>query len=160
MEKYYQNMLNFIHSHKFIKQMILFINHYFTYFMYIIYPLILIYLLMTKNQLFLVTLIKPLLAFSIVTIIRKFINRKRPYETMKIKALFSHKSGQSFPSRHTVSAMIIALVCFDIHIVLGSFLLFIALCISLGRVLAGVHYISDVIVAMIIAFIIYLLKFF
>ena len=67
------------------------------------------------------------------------------------------KKGESFPSRHAVSAMIIALVCFGINIYLGIFALVIALLICISRIMAGVHYISDVFVSIIIAFMIYMI---
>ena len=160
MEKFYKSMLNIIHHNYHLKKLIIFINQYFPLIMYTLYPILLVYLLITQSSLFMRVLIKPLSAFLFVTVIRKLINRPRPYDTMTIDPLISHKSGQSFPSRHTVSAMIIALVCFDIHFGLGLFVLIIAIMISLSRILAGVHYISDVIVAMIIAFLINLLKIF
>jgi len=74
---------------------------------------------------------------------------------MNIVPLLEHKQGESFPSRHTLSAFIIALVCFPVHIVLGIFAFIIAIMISATRILAGVHYMSDVVVAIIIAFVIY-----
>ena len=106
------------------------------------------------------TFIKPLIAFLSVTIIRKLINRKRPYEYMNIKPLVSHKRGQSFPSRHTLSAMIIALVTYSINQVLGIIMIILASLIGICRILAGVHHISDVIVGAMYALFIYLLKIF
>ena len=53
--------------------------------------------------------------------------------------------------------MIIALVCFGINIYLGIFALVIALLICISRIMAGVHYISDVFVSIIIAFMIYMI---
>lgn len=155
MEKYYQSLLSYIHQSPKLKKIIILICHYCPYIPFVLYPCILIYLFMTKNILFIPTIIKPLSAFLIVTIFRKIINRPRPYESMDIEPLLEHKKGESFPSRHTVSAFIIALVCFPIHIYLGILTLMIAIIISLSRILAGVHYISDVIVSILIAFTIY-----
>ena len=84
-------------------------------------------------------------------------NRERPYEIYNYEPLLSHKSGQSFPSRHTLSAVIIALVCYDIHMILGIVMLVLACIIALSRIIAGLHHISDVIVAIIFAFLIYTL---
>lgn len=157
MEKFYQNMLNQIHQSIFIEKTVLFICRFFPYITFCLYPCLLLYLFITKDSLLFVTFIKPLTAFLIVSIFRKIVNRKRPYETMNIEPLLEHKQGESFPSRHTVSAFIIALVCLDINLYLAIFALIIAIFISLSRILAGVHYISDVIAAIVIAFIIFLL---
>ena len=103
---------------------------------------------------------KPLIAFITVTILRKLINRKRPYEYMNITPLVSHKKGQSFPSRHTLSAMIIALVTLDIHMTLGIIMIILASLIGICRILAGVHHISDVLAGAMYALFIYLIKIF
>lgn len=157
MERLYQLMLNYIHQYSLLERNIIFLCHYLPYITFGLYPCLLIYLFFIKSDLLLITIIKPLSAFLFVTLFRKIINRKRPYETMQINPLFKHKSGESFPSRHTVSAFIIALVCFYVNIYLGIFALSIAIMISISRILAGVHYISDVIASIVIAVIIYLI---
>ena len=160
MERFYSVMLNYIHSKKELKTSVLFINKYLPYVMYIFYPLLIIYLFVIKHPLFMHTMIKPLVAFISVTIIRKLINRKRPYEYMNIAPLVSHKLGQSFPSRHTLSAMIIALVTLNINTTLGIIMIILASIIGLCRILAGVHHISDVIAGALYAIFIYLIQIF
>lgn len=155
MEKYYQALLSYIHHHPKLKEMIIQICHYFPYMTFGLYPCVLFYLWIIKSDLLCMTIIKPLSAFLIVTIFRKIVNRPRPYENMNIEPLLQHKQGESFPSRHTVSAFIIALVCFDVNIYLGIFAMIVAIMISISRILAGVHYISDVFVSIVIAFMIY-----
>ncbi len=157
MEKYYQSLLQYIHQNPLLKKIIIYICQYFPYITFGLYPCILIYLFFVNKDLLLITIIKPLSAFLFVTILRKIVNRKRPYESMEIDPLIKHKKGESFPSRHAVSAMIIALVCFGINIYLGIFALVIALLICISRIMAGVHYISDVFVSIIIAFMIYMI---
>lgn len=157
MEVFYQQMLYFIRKHNFLKEMILFINHYFPYITFGLYPCIIIYLSYIHSSLLLDSIIRPSIAFILVTVFRKIVNRPRPYESMSIEPLIRHKLGQSFPSRHSVSAFIIALVSFYVNVYLGIFACVIAVCISIGRILAGVHYISDVLTAILIAFIIYLI---
>lgn len=106
----------------------------------------------------------PALTFVCVTCIRKIINRPRPYDTLGYEPFLKYKEGkgQSFPSRHTASAWIIAFACFYVHPVTGIIMILIALAVSLSRILAGMHYISDVVagflfsvVAAIIGFIIF-----
>lgn len=157
MEQFYNSFLNKIHSNNSLKTIIIFISKYLPYIPFLLYPCILLYLFITHNSLLLSTLLRPLSAFIFVTVLRKIINRKRPYESMNIQPLIQHKSGESFPSRHALSAMIIALVCIDINIYLGIIMFILAIVICLSRIIAGVHYISDVIVAVIIAVIFYIL---
>lgn len=157
MEQFYNSFLNKIHSNNSLKTIIIFISKYLPYIPFLLYPCILLYLFITHNSLLLSTLLRPLSAFIFVTVLRKIINRKRPYESMNIQPLIQHKSGESFPSRHALSAMIIALVCIDINIYLGIIMFILAIVICLSRIIAGVHYINNVIVAVIIAVIFYIL---
>lgn len=155
MEKYYQFILNNINKSNKLKKIILFICKYFPYITFCLYPCVLIYLWFTKNDLLMITIIKPLSAFLIVTIFRKIINRPRPYEIMNINSLVKHKKGESFPSRHTISAFSIALACLNVNLYLGIFTIVIACFISFSRILAGVHYISDVVTSILLSIIIY-----
>lgn len=157
MEKFYQKMFVFFHHSPILKKIILAINHYFPYILFVIYPVVLMYLFFNNPQLFLPTLLKPMFAFILVSVFRKIINRPRPYESMDIEPLKRHKSGESFPSRHAMSAMIISLVCLDVHIILGIGCLIIAGFICLSRILTGAHFISDVLTSVLIAIFIYLI---
>ena len=88
----------------------------------------------------------PAVTFFVCTVFRKFLNRKRPYERMDIHPLIvKHKKGQSFPSRHTVSAVIIAMSAFYINKIFGIMMFAIALLVGVLRILAGVHYVKDVV---------------
>lgn len=155
MERIYNNILLYINSHTCIKTTILFIYQYFPYIIFFIYPCIVLFAFLYKNDILLSIISRPLLAFLFLTLFRKIINRPRPYETLNIKPLKSHKIGESFPSRHTLSAFIISFVCFEVNIYLGVFTIVIACLISLSRFLSGVHYISDIVIAIVIAFIFY-----
>lgn len=155
MEIFYQTMLNFIRKHSFLETLIIFITKYFPMITFCLYPCVLIYLYIIKSPLFLESVWKPLGAFLLVTVFRKIVNRKRPYETMSIIPLVGHKQGESFPSRHTVSSMIIGLICFNAHMYLGILAMIVAIIMSACRILAGVHYISDVLVSVIIALFFY-----
>ena len=154
METFYQQMLRYIKQHHLLKNTIIQLTKYIPIITFIIYPSLIIYLLITNNPLLIVTIIKPLISFLLVTIFRKLINRKRPYETLKIEPLVQHKSGESFPSRHTVSAFAISLACLNVSLPLGIIMLVLAILVSSCRILCGVHYISDVIGAIIVALVI------
>ncbi|SEW40364.1 phosphatase PAP2 family protein [[Clostridium] fimetarium] len=97
----------------------------------------------------------PLVIFVLVSIIRKIIDSPRPYVVLNIEPLVKKdKVGESFPSRHVLSVCIIAVACFYINPWLGVFMSVIASLIAIIRVLAGVHFIKDVIVGAFISYVI------
>ena len=89
----------------------------------------------------------PGVFFVLLTLVRKKLNRKRPYEVFgEPSAMYKDKEGQSFPSRHVFSAFVIAmawLILSDLP-VLGRVLLGAGVILALLRVLLGVHFLSDV----------------
>ena len=93
MERLYQLMLNYIHQHSLLERNIIFLCHYLPYITFGLYPCLLIYLFFIKSDLLLITIIKPLSAFLFVTLFRKIINRKRPYETMQILYLNTNQAN-------------------------------------------------------------------
>ena len=94
----------------------------------------------------------PASGFVILSLLRKKINAPRPYEEWNIKPLLDRDSlGQSMPSRHVFSASIISMACFHASLSLGIILLVLSAFLSLVRVLGGVHYPKDVVVAYICA---------
>lgn len=60
------------------------------------------------------------------------------------------KKGQSFPSRHVLSATIIAMASMYVNVRLGIIMMLISVAIAVIRPVAGVHYIRDVIGGLII----------
>lgn len=94
----------------------------------------------------------PAATFVLVTILRKVINRPRPYDALSFEPVGKAErgKGKSMPSRHTASAAAIALAfayAFPHPAV-------IVLCAALGalvafsRVAKGAHYPSDVLAAL------------
>jgi len=96
-------------------------------------------------------LVVPASAFVVGTLVRKLIDRPRPYTALGFTPLFpKDKTGQSMPSRHTASAAAIA--CAVIYVfptapVIVSMSL-LCLLIAALRVLAGQHDVSDVLAAL------------
>ena len=80
----------------------------------------------------------PALGFVLLTLVRKWINQPRPYETWEIIPLLDKdSSGNSMPSRHVFSATIISMACLHANLPVGLVLLvlvsFSRSCASLGR---------------------------
>ncbi len=88
----------------------------------------------------------PAATLALVSLVRCFYNRPRPYEKWKNAAplLRSHHRGSSFPSRHAASALVLALAGFTVSPLMGVCLLLLALGVGASRVAAGLHFVSDV----------------
>ncbi|MBQ4282930.1 MAG: phosphatase PAP2 family protein [Lachnospira sp.] len=94
----------------------------------------------------------PLTGFVIVSLMRKIFNFERPYTKYNIKPLITkNKSGESFPSRHTFSIGIIGMAFLYVNVPLGIIMLFLMVILAISRVVAGVHFVKDVIGAIIMA---------
>ncbi len=132
--------------------------------MYIFYPVQIICLAINEgfaSEVFLRFTLIPLGTFLFVTALRAIINAQRPYEKYDyIPAVPKDTKGKSFPSRHTVSAFIIAMAFMYIQSSLGIIMLIIAAAIGVVRVLSGVHFIRDVISGAAIGVLIGVLGFF
>lgn len=115
-------------------------------FVFVGYPILLLYLLLTHSPKLLRCITVPLGVFVTVTLIRKFIDAQRPYEKLGITPLMAKDTkGLSFPSRHTASAAVIAMAFLYVNVPLGAAFLVVAALIGLSRICAGVHFPVDVI---------------
>lgn len=94
----------------------------------------------------------PAAVFLFITILRKKIARKRPFELFHFCPLMPHGMGESFPSRHTASAAVIASAVLYLGNPLWPFFLLGAVLIGFGRTALGVHYISDVAAGLFLGF--------
>ena len=103
-------MLAYIRQRPRLEKIIIFLTQYCPYVTFILYPCVLIYLWYIHSPYLIDAILRPCIAFVIVTVFRKIVNRPRPYDHMNIQPLRGHKQGESFPNRHTVSACIIAFV--------------------------------------------------
>lgn len=115
---------------------------------FLAYPILLLLLFpfgMVDAAPFLLYLAGPALAFVLLSLFRRIINRRRPYETMDIRPLISkNKKGRSFPSRHVFSFAMIAVLWFPFYPLVCPFLLVGTFLLAVIRVVSGVHTIEDV----------------
>lgn len=92
-------------------------------------------------------LLTPFTSFILVSVIRKCIDAKRPYEKYNIKPLFIKETKcESMPSRHVFSITIIAMCWLYVSVPVGIIMLLLVAIMSASRVLAGVHFVRDVVV--------------
>ena len=78
--------------------------------------------------------------------------RRRPFERLSgIRTLTTHSAGRSFPSRHVASGLMMASIGAEEHARLGSLMAVVALLLGASRVVAGLHYPSDVAAGVVLA---------
>ena len=118
---------------------------------YGVYPLVVLYLAIHKDERIFRVLLVPAAAFATVTVLRRVRDTPRPYEELDFTPLIPRaKKGQSFPSRHTASASVIAAACWSVWPPLGAALAAVALLIAVVRPLGGIHYIRDTVAGLLL----------
>ena len=101
---------------------------------------------------------EPIAVFAITAILRIVIDRKRPSEKYDLTPIDgSKKTGHSFPSIHVAMSISIALAVLHFGPNMGLLLSTLAIAISLCRLLSGVHYLTDILASIAIAFIVNLI---
>lgn len=155
-EKRYAAVTEYVKKRPVLERLVRICYYLLPYFVGVIYAGMIIFLIVeefiNKNEfkqlLFVVT--GPLFAFVITSVFRKLYNAKRPYEMYGFTPLIKkHKSGESFPSRHAMSAAAIAAACFAVNLPLAVTLCIITILIAAARVVSGVHFIRDVLAGII-----------
>lgn len=157
MNNYSKKIVNSIHERNELKQFILII--------YQVAPILIAYRFLMFlldsyfNNRFVLqeALLKPILVYSIVFILKNIFYRPRPFIKQKFEPLKHHRADSSFPSKHSAMAVIISLIIYQTNPYLGNYLFTVTLFILTTRYISGVHYISDILVSIFISVIIFLL---
>ncbi len=88
------------------------------------------------------------LALGLVTLpvfaLRALLPRQRPFEVADAVPLVAREPGPSFPSRHTASAVAMALAVRPTSPGRGAVMVLLAIWMGLARIQCGLHYPSDV----------------
>lgn len=95
-----------------------------------------------------------LIPFIAVSVMRKLINAKRPYEVYSLDRMNEEfrraKRGESFPSRHVFSAFCIGTLIMQWSIILGASVVLLGVLIATIRVMLGIHFVRDAVVGAVI----------
>ncbi len=113
---------------------------------YIAYPALLVTLALAgRFDLLARCILVPGVAFAAVTLLRRAIDARRPYEALDIDPVIKKEtSGRSFPSRHAFSLFMIAVSWMVAQPAVGCALIACATALAFIRVIGGVHYPRDV----------------
>ncbi|CAM3342824.1 phosphatase PAP2 family protein [Streptococcus pluranimalium] len=143
---FYGKLLKTLDKYPRLTLAILGYNWLVTKLMYLLFPILLIFLFQENRRDFWKIFFVSGLAFLGVSLFRKLLNQPRPYETWDVVPIMSRKGkGESFPSRHVFSATMISMCFLSQFVWLGTLLLIVSLGLAVCRVLGGVHYPKDVI---------------
>lgn len=155
-QRTYEKMTQPFRDHPKLAKSVHICNRILTGLALILYPVLLVYLLWQRAETLYLSVVVPLDGFIIVSVLRKLVNRPRPYEKFQLPPVIPKDTkGKSFPSRHVYSAAVIA-VTFLVQneswlMEIGILLLVCACALGVIRVISGVHYISDVLAALVCA---------
>ncbi|MEK7197893.1 MAG: phosphatase PAP2 family protein [Patescibacteria group bacterium] len=98
-----------------------------------------------KIKIFLLTFVSMIIArFGIVSLIRFFYHRPRPFEAYDVHVLITNNEF-SFPSGHAALFFAMATAVYFYNKKLGLWFFAAAILMGFGRVVSGVHYPSDII---------------
>ena len=154
-EKNYAAVRKYFLAHEKAYFFLKIVYKYFSWMIIIAYPTILLMLFIGmlnggSREDFVKFLLVPAGVFLSMSVFRLIINNPRPYEALDISPLIKKDTkGKSFPSRHTTSIFIISMACNYINPVLGAFMFVFAVLISASPFFAGVHYIRDIVAAIV-----------
>ena len=151
---FYERIRPFFVSHPCYLSLLNWVNRLVTLLMPLLYVYVLwsVYLENSKSWEVLAYLLVPASGFILLSVIRKQINWPRPYEIGMLPPLLDREGkGSSMPSRHVFSAAIISIVAWGVNPILSIFGLSLALLLAGVRVLAGLHFVRDVVVGFVVA---------
>ncbi len=146
MDKYiFFKLYNFTMKHKIAYSIVEFIVRASSCVFFILFGICSVGLAFLRDERFFKFVFVVCFGIAFNMILRKIIGRTRPFDEFKIESVVWHKSGGSFPSNHSASAMIIAMAFFYLNEIFGAIVFLLAVVTGVSRVFAGLHYPSDVI---------------
>ena len=155
MKLFYTNINKLMWRHPFIKSCTHFISRFCPYMVVIFYMLFLLKIYLDHPNSLFVLACEPLSVLVITSFLRILINRQRPSQKYNLTPIDgSNKTGHSFPSIHVATSLSMTLAVLRYGPNMGLLLLALTISIILARLLSGVHYISDIVVSIMIAMII------
>ena len=155
----YQTLLRWLEARPALKKLVIALNRWLPAVPFACYPLLLVLLnvrwfrLLSANraaaldfmQLIARAVFVPAFVFLGGTLLRARLNFSRPYEQPGFTPLVEKEThGHSFPSRHALSAAVLAMVWLYFYPAAGVAMVVVAAAICVLRVLAGVHFPRDV----------------
>ena len=156
----YQKLLHWMEAHPAVRTAVIALNRWLPAVPFVCYPVLLVLLnvqwfrllqvglnqaALDFMQLIARAILVPGFVFLGGTVLRAKLNFPRPYEQPGFTPLVEKETrGRSFPSRHALSAAVLAMVWLYFYSAAGVVMVVVAAAICVLRVLAGVHFPRDV----------------
>ncbi len=143
----YQKRMAYFRERPRLAQLLQTANRILTGAVFVSYPVLLFWFWSKKDLILARAIIVPLDALILITVFRRAVNRKRPYEVYDTASAIGKKTkGKSFPSRHVFSVFLIAMtyLCLSPWPEAAALLFAAGVLLGAVRVLTGVHFVSDV----------------
>ena len=155
----YKPIYHWFSAHPAVKRLVVFLDRWLPLVPFVFYPVLLCLLNNRLSRLFLTqkqaaldfmvliarSVFVPGLVFWGGTLLRSRLHFPRPYEQPGFVPLVAKETrGHSFPSRHALSAAVLAMVWMYFYPAVGWAMVGITVLICIGRVLTGVHFVRDV----------------
>ena len=156
----YRRLLHWLEVHPACKQIVIVLNRWLPAVPFVCYPVLLMLLNVRLARMFSTgpsdaalnfmqqiarAVFVPAFVFLGGTLLRAKLNFPRPYEQPGFTPLMEKETtGKAFPSRHALSASVLAAVWLYFYRVAGVCMSVVALLICVLRVVAGVHSVRDV----------------
>lgn len=155
------NLLNSLAGKSgFFDSLIIFLSQYFSYIFLVGFIIFALTMVKEKKQLLITAFFSSFFArFVITELIRHFYHRPRPFMIFQVHQLVS-ENNWSFPSGHSTFFFAMAASVYFYNKKWGILFLIAALLMNISRVIAGVHYPSDILGGMIIGVITAYVSFF
>lgn len=153
MADFYLFFVNKIKSKPRYKSILKKANKFLPFCVFFLYACTLIYAVNYLQDHFLKIVLVPFACFLVTSAFRKIISRQRPYTRYEYKPIGDVKHDrESFPSRHATSAFVIGFSLLPYVPTIGIGITVIAVFISIFRIICGIHYISDIIGGIAVAY--------
>lgn len=130
------------------------------YFLYILLGIVLIYMFKKNQQtrrLTKETIIAFLICTALFIVLKLIFQRPRPFDAFnELIPLVNKPSDYSFPSGHTASAFICAFMVYDgLPKKYSILIMILSILVAFSRLYVGVHYPTDIIAGIVLAYIVY-----
>ncbi len=159
-KSFYDALARLFETDKKKKQLLLTANKILTWIFYVVYPLLLLALLWQRDSRLLRLLLVPAVSFLAVTLFRKAVGARRPYEVWDAPPLIPKDTrGNSFPSRHVFSVFMLSMAAGYLWLPALIPLFVCGLLLAAVRVIARIHFVRDVLAGALIGILLGLIGF-